>query len=91
MSETKVTFVASFDSPSISELSIDMEIFGGKVVSTYFGDAVEEMYELRDVNEQHERKIGIAQMYEITRSLKNQSMLSIVEGLYDAGYRAESN
>ncbi|EPA0528655.1 hypothetical protein ACQZND_000057 [Vibrio alginolyticus] len=87
MEKHYVTFVAEFETSAVPGLSIDMEILGGKVTSTFIGNAVDELYELKDLNEQHERKLGIATMYELARSLKDQSMHSIVEALYDAGYR----
>ncbi|MCG3727296.1 hypothetical protein [Vibrio cincinnatiensis] len=89
MEKHYVTYVAVYDTSALPGLSTDMRILGGKVVITYIGNAIEELKEQRNLTELHERTKGISEMYELVRSLDNQSIHAIVEGLYDAGYRKE--
>ncbi|MEJ2766945.1 hypothetical protein VV869_23645 [Photobacterium sp. MCCC 1A19761] len=89
MSKNCLTFVAEFDSPAKPELSTEMEICGGKVIAVFVGNAVAELDEQTERNNEFQRSADISQMYEIARSLTNHSMHSIVEGLYDAGYRKD--
>ncbi|EKO3445332.1 hypothetical protein NT695_000131 [Vibrio fluvialis] len=89
MKKHQITFVAEFDGAAVPGLNINMKILGGRVISTFIGNAVEQLDEQRELTEKLERTNCIYEMYELARSFKNQSMHAIVEGLYDAGYRKE--